>query len=266
MKKIRILVLLLFCSTLLYSQDLACEYNEDRFQAGEVLKYRLYYNWKFVWIPAGEVKFSIAEEDSDYLIEVVGKTFDSYNSFFEVDDYFFSRIDKKTGIPKNFIRKIQEGNYYRYDSIAFFHENNSARGILGKSKDTAEPYEEKLSYCAHDIISILYNVRNQDLQNMEKGKLIPFSVFFDREEFDLKLEIGKSERKKIKGLGKHETIKLIPEVVAGEVFDENSKMNIWVSNDKNRIPLLIESPVSIGSVKAVLTEATGLKNPISYQN
>jgi len=248
----------------LFSQDVACEYNDDRFQSGEVLKYRLYYNWKFVWIPAGEVKFMVQEDETDYLIEVVGKSFESYNTFFEVNDYFFSRIDKATGIPKNFIRKIHEGTYYRYDSIAFYHNQQLAKGLLGKSKETAKPYEELLSTCAHDIISILYNVRNLDLGQIKKGNVIPFSVFFDREQFDLKLEIGKRGKKKIKGLGKRETIKLIPEVVAGEVFDENSKMSIWVSDDENRIPLLIESPVSIGSVKAILTHSEGLKKDIKY--
>ena len=264
MKKSSLLFVLFCFASLGFSQDVACVYKEDRFQAGEVLKYRLYYNWKFVWIPAGEVRFKVEEDEDDYLIEVVGKTFDSYNSVFEVNDYFFSRIDKATGIPKNFIRKIHEGSYYKYDSIAFYHNKNIASGWLGKTKETAKAYEEVLSSCAHDIISILYNVRNLDLEQTERGSVIPFSVFFDREQFNLKLEIGKKEEKKIKGLGKRATIKLIPEVVAGEVFDENSKMNIWVSDDENRIPLLIESPVSIGSVKAILTSATGLKLKKSY--
>jgi len=259
-----LLFILIFSVSLMFSQDEACTYNHDRFGSGEVLKYRLYYNWKFVWIPAGEVRFSVQEDDEDYLIEVVGKTFESYNSFFEVDDYFFSRINKETGIPKNFIRKIQEGNYVRYDSIAFYHNKNIASGSLGKTIGTASPYEEQLSTCAHDIISILYHVRNLDLENTQKGSVIPFSVFFDREQFNLKLEIGKRKRKKIKGLGKQETIQLIPEVVAGEVFDEDSKMNIWVSDDDNRIPLLIESPVSIGSVKAILVSAEGLKKKVTY--
>jgi hypothetical protein len=36
-------------------------------------------------------------------------------------------------------------------------------------------------------------------------------------------------------------------------------MTVWVSDDQNRIPLLIESPVSVGSVKMVLQEYKGLK-------
>ena len=36
-------------------------------------------------------------------------------------------------------------------------------------------------------------------------------------------------------------------------------MNVWVTDDENKIPLLIESPVSVGSVKAVLKEYNGLR-------
>ena len=35
--------------------------NNNAFQGGEKLVYKLYYNWKFVWIPAGEVKFNVIE-------------------------------------------------------------------------------------------------------------------------------------------------------------------------------------------------------------
>ena len=36
-------------------------------------------------------------------------------------------------------------------------------------------------------------------------------------------------------------------------------MNVWVSDDKNKVPLLIESPVSVGSIKVVLKSYKGLK-------
>ena len=37
-------------------------------------------------------------------------------------------------------------------------------------------------------------------------------------------------------------------------------MNIWVSDDKNKVPLLIESPISVGSIKAVLKSYSGLRH------
>jgi hypothetical protein len=36
-------------------------------------------------------------------------------------------------------------------------------------------------------------------------------------------------------------------------------MTVWVGDDENRIPVMIESPVSVGSVKVVLKSYKGLK-------
>ena len=50
-----------------------------------------------------------------------------------------------------------------------------------------------------------------------------------------------------------------PELIAGEVFDEDSYMTIYVSADDNRLPLVIESPLIVGKMKAVLYDFKGLK-------
>jgi len=82
----------------------------------------------------------------------------------------------------------------------------------------------------------------------------------DKEVWPLKVRYkGEEADKKIKGLGRFDTMIFSPEVILGEVFTEQSKMNVWVTNDFNRVPLLIESPVSVGSVKAVLKSYEGLK-------
>ncbi len=58
-------------------------------------------------------------------------------------------------------------------------------------------------------------------------------------------------------------MKFVPQVVAGNVFNENSQMKIWATNDGNRLPLMIESPVSVGTVKVVLKSYKGLKYDVS---
>jgi len=114
-----------------------------------------------------------------------------------------------------------------------------------------------------DMVSILYHVRNFDFDTKKKGHKFPVKIFFDEEIFDLDVEYkGVKKKKKIKDLGKFDTYEFSPEVVAGEVFDEDTRMKIWVSKDGNKIPLQIESPVSIGSVKAVLKSYEGLKYPL----
>ncbi len=249
----------------LHELDL-CSIENNSFIDEEHLVYRLYYNWKFVWIPAGEVVFKVKESEDYYDISATGKTYKSYDSFFKVRDYFYSRVDKETMLPVAFKRDIEEGKYRLFDSISFDQSQRTAMAIHGKSKETATETPFEFDNCMQDMLSILYYIRNVDYNQVPKGSHIPINVFFDKEVFPLTLEYGgKDKKKKIKNLGKYNTLKFIPEVVAGEVFDENTKMKIWVSDDQNKIPLLIESPVSVGSVKAVLKSSKGLKYELSSE-
>ncbi len=235
----------------------------NAFQGGEKLVYKLYYNWKFVWIPAGEVKFNVIENEDNFEVHVTGKTYQSYNSFFEVDDKFYSKMDKETLLPTDFLRDIKEGKYIKYDSISFDQNNYNANTYHGRTKESAEIENWDLGECMQDMVSILYHVRNFDFESKKKGHKFPVKIFFDKEIFDLDVEYrGVKKKKKIKDLGKFDTYEFSPEVVAGEVFDEDTRMKIWVSKDGNKIPLQIESPVSIGSVKAVLKSYEGLKHPL----
>ena len=49
--------------------------------------------------------------------------------------------------------------------------------------------------------------------------------------------------------GKFNAIKLKPLLLKGSVFEGGEKMTIWVSDDGNHIPVRVESPIIVGSLK-----------------
>ena len=61
------------------------------------------------------------------------------------------------------------------------------------------------------------------------------------------------------------TVKVIPDLVTGNVFKDGNRMHVWVTDDANKLPLLIESPLSIGSAKAVLKSYSGLRYKMTEQ-
>jgi hypothetical protein len=244
--------------------DNLCDMNNVSFSNGEKLVYKVYYNWKFIWVPAGEVVMRVIENANDYEIKVNGTTYEAYDNFFRVRDYFYSKIDKKTLKPISFVRLVEEGDYRKFDSIAFHYHNQSAISVVGKTRADAKAEYHKLDDCMHDLVSILYSMRNTPVENYKKGDIIPTKVFFDRETFPIKVKYnGKEKGKSIKDLGKFNAIKISPDLVAGNVFTDGAKMDIWVTDDGNKIPLLIESPLKVGSGKAFLKSYTGLRHPIS---
>ena len=242
----------------------SCAIDNTSFAPGERLVYKAYYNWKFVWIPAGEAVFDVIENKNDYEIKVVGKTYESYDYFFKVRDYFYSRIDKKTLYPKSFVRIIEEGDYRKFDSISFDQARQKAYSFNGKTRATAKMQQVNFNACMHDLLSVLYYLRNVNVDQYKKGNYIPTQVFFDNETLPIKVRYeGKEAQKEIKELGTYHTIKVIPDLVVGNVFKDGDKMKIWVSDDANKLPLLIESPLKIGSAKAVLKSYRGIRHKLS---
>ena len=39
-------------------------------------------------------------------------------------------------------------------------------------------------------------------------------------------------------------------------------MTVWVTDDENKIPVLVESPILIGFIRAELNKYEGLRNPL----
>ena len=230
------------------------------FVDGEEIVYKLFYKMGFIWLSAGEVVFTVQDVGDQFHFSAVGTTYPGYEWFFKVRDYYDSYVDKETLLPDTSIRDISEGTYTLYDKVVFDKENNVATSYRGRSKDKAVAKEVMVDDYIHDMLSSIYYVRNMDLNNMEMGESFPMNIFLDKKTYKLDINYnGKEKGQKIHGLGKFNTIKLSPQLIAGQVFEEGSVMDIYVSDDGNRVPLMITSPVSVGSIRAVLKSHSGLK-------
>lgn len=247
----------------LQHNDALCSINNNSFVTGEELTYKVYYNWNFVWIAAGEVTFKVLDQGDKYYISAKGRTYDSYDWAFKVRDEYKVWIDKETMLPRTAIRNVKEGGYQLYDMMKYDHDKMEIRSYRGKTKDNTRKFTFDIQNCTHDVLSIIYYVRNKDYNKMEEGAKFPVRVFLDKEKYSLETKFIGREKKKIKDLGTFNTIKLMPEVVKGEVFNDTSGMTIWASDDKNKIPLQIESPLSVGSAKAVLKSYKKVRYPMS---
>jgi hypothetical protein len=241
-----------------------CSISNSTFKAGEQLTYKLYYNWNFIWLSAGEVTFKVTDLGPTYHISAVGQTYSSYEWFFKVRDHYQVFLEKETLLPKESIRDVHEGDFQLFDHLSFDHENKKVTSRRGKTRKETKTVVTEVDNCVHDVLSILYYMRNVNYNTMRINETIPINIFIDNEIWPLGVKYkGKEKEKKIKGLGDFNVLKFSPEVIAGNVFEEGTEMTIYASDDLNRIPLLIESPVSVGSVKAVLKDYKGLKYNLS---
>ncbi|NND34692.1 MAG: DUF3108 domain-containing protein [Saprospiraceae bacterium] len=248
-----------------FAEEQPCSVVNSVFNPGEKIVYKIYYNWGFIWIAAGEVVFNVVDKGDQYHISAAGRTYKSYDWVFKVRDYYDSYVAKETLLPKRTIRKVLEGNYRLYDDVTYQHHRSKAISKKGKSAEDLETEEVTLNGCTHDVLSSIYMMRNLDFADKPAGSRLPMNIYLDRKIYSLDvIYAGKDDAKRIKGLGQCSALEFRPQLVVGNVFKDNEGMIVWVSNDDNKIPLMIESPISVGSVKAVLSEYSGLKYPAPF--
>ncbi len=242
----------------------SCSIDNTTFKAGEELVYKLYYNWGFVWVSAGEVTFKVDDYGNSFHISANGRTYKSYDWAFKVRDNYECEIDKATLLPKHSIRSVKEGGYRLYDEMIYDQTNKKIVSKRGKTSKSTQQQSFQLDNCMHDVLSIIYYLRNTDFDTFRKGDVFPIEIFMDKKAWPLRVKYaGKDKKKWVKGQGYFKTHKFSPELIAGEVFNEGDEMKVWVSDDGNKIPVLIESPVSVGALKVVLKSYKGLKYPLS---
>lgn len=257
-----LLLVFIFNSSFQSSHIDPCSSVNQSFEDGEHIIYKIYYNWNFVWFSAGEVDFKLTEDADHYIVEATGKTYKSYELFFRVNDYYKTKIDKETLLPVQFERNIEEGGYRFYNRIEFDQEKGTALSFSGKTKEDVTAQFYPLENCMHDMLSTVYFLRNLNFSTFKENDKFPIEMFIDDKVYPIEISYEGEGTKKIKGLGKIDAVKISPQVVAGVVFSTDAKMNIWVSNDENKVPLIIESPISVGSIQAILKSHTGLKHPL----
>ena len=134
------------------ASDNSCSVQNTAFQGGEEITYKMYYNWKFVWVAAGEVTFRVKDLGEQYYFSAIGRTYRSYDPFFKVRDTYECYVDKKTMLPTVAIRQVEEGKYRLYDQVTFDRKRKVARSLRGKSKETAQLREYPIDHCIHDIL------------------------------------------------------------------------------------------------------------------
>ena len=230
--------------------------DNDAFQAGEELKYTIHYGW----IDAGEAvlrvensKYKFGSRDAFHIVGT-GKSLGTFDWFFKVRDRYETYIDKKGIFPHRFIRNCDEGGYKINQDYTFVP--NKAAVVTEKEETPKTPLH------VQDMISAFYYARTFDYSNAKPGDKFTVETIVDGEIFNLQLKFVKRETIKIRE-GKFKCMKFVPVLQEGRIFEDEDDMEVWISDDKNKIPVLVKTDILVGSIKMEMTDWKGLKNPLA---
>ena len=210
---------------------------------------RLSFEIKYGFVSAGTATLGIPEIVTErgyecYRIVSLAESNPFFSAFFTVRDVVESYLDTRELVPRRFEKRLREGDFRAHDLVLFDHDRHVA--LYPKRDGRLVP----ISVGAQDVLSSLYYVRMMDL-------IVGRSVFIDnhadKKNYPLEIKVLRKERVRVPA-GRFDCIVVEPFMRGAGLFSQKGRLTVWLTDDAERIPVLMKSKVVVGSISAVLTD------------
>jgi hypothetical protein len=211
---------------------------------GEKIEYSL----KVGFFQVGKVDIAFSGDSSDCGAYVIcnARSTGLVNFVKDVHYRFDACLDTTTGYASQSSRKIKEGNYHDYDEVYYDRSTRSDSTIvITEDKDTLIVPKD-----VYDILVAFFQFRKNFIHpSLEPGNMIRIKTFFVDEEWDLNIKYAGKETIKTQ-LGKAKCYKFLPETEVGRYFKTKEDLTLWVTANKNLIPVKIDAKMKVGTFSA----------------
>lgn len=246
---------------------------ELSFRAGEELSYTASYDAKILSTDVATIHFKTTEEKLDgipcYKIWAHGLTQPFYSVFFKMDDVYETWLDASTLRPLLATAEIKEGSY-RYRSRMTFNWKASMAYTFGKNLKKGYERGRTMPVKARDFdpVAHFFNLRNQPgLNSMAVGQRGRLNLVMIDTIRTIEYRFLGREIIDAPATGPVRCLKFTCQLAPGdaESFEDGTDFFVWISDDKNRIPIYLETPIKVGRVQATLTGWKNLAHPFTAQ-
>ncbi len=214
------------------------------FKDGEYLKYEMSYGWITGGIASLTLKDTSYNDKPAFHVQAIGRTVGIANTVFKVKDVYESYFNPKTCKPYKSKMSLRENKYRNYNEVWY---NHAAKTLYSKKSGKHDIKVKDI----FDIVSAFYKLR-QSVETLHKGQKLVIHTYFHDEPWDLIVRYKGIEVIKTK-FGKLKCMKFNPIVEEG-TFESKDALDIWISADKNRIPIRVKMKLFVGSFKTDLVE------------
>ena len=236
---------------------------------GETLNYRMSYKAKlFPNTEVAKVVMQTTEATLDgmpvYKVYGYGETAKAFSWVLPVQDAYTIWIDPETLRTKRFDSDLHEGDY-TFRSTYLFDWKNLNVHTRWQSRQRPERYKTmKISDQSMDAVSLYFNLRTVKDEEIKEGFAKDLEMVLEDTVRYLRFRFDGREVKKVRGLGKFNTLRFRCKIATSTAtaFRDGTEFVVWISDDRNKIPLYIESPIKVGSVCAYLSSYEGLRYPM----
>lgn len=218
-------------------------------EKGENLRYKVAFSSGLTGsVKGGEATLSVSPSttrigrNTAYQAQLKGGTTGVIEWFYQVSNNYETFIDTKTNAPIMYRQTVRENKYSSADTVYFDQANRKA---IYKNKKISIPENTQ------DFVSMIYYVRTLDMSRMTKGDSFTLPFFTADKVVNSKIIYNGVEN--IRANGKTVACHAFkPQVGKGKMFNQDYPATIWISADKDKIPMLIEARMKVGKVKMEL--------------
>ena len=236
---------------------------------GETLRYKMSYKAKF--FPNTEVANVIIQTTETtldgmpvYKVYGMGQTSRAFNWILSVKDAYTVWVDPATLRTKRFDTDIKEGDYTFKSTYIFDWYNHKVHTRWHKRTNPESFKTMDISDQSMDAVSLYFNLRTVKDEEIREGYAKELEMVLEDTVRFLRFRFDGREVKKIKNLGRFNTLKFRCQIATsdGFSFTDGTEFEVWISDDRNKIPLYIKSPIRVGSINAYLSSFEGLRYPL----
>lgn len=241
------------------------------YRSGEKMYFTMHYNWGMINSDIGSAVVSLDEVDFNgqkaFRCSVSGRTTRLYDLFFKVREEFCSWFTVDGLRPLKFTRDTHEGKYIARNT--YIYDWDAAEPYIAADVYTSSTGQKNLQLpltrCTFDLPALFFFARNIDMDKVEAGRRYPMTFAIDDEIFNVHFIFYGRETVNVKGLGKVNSIKFSARLIAGEVFNGDTDVMIWISDDENKVPVCFEAPILVGTASGRMSGYEGLKYPLNIK-
>ena len=245
--------------------------NDFPFQAGEELAFDIHYKYGLVMLKAGTANFKVVSSSHNnknaFKSTVDFKTTAFFDKIFKMRDTLSSHITEEL-IPLYHTRSVHEGNYAFNEKISFnsFSTKYSEVRVKRESREISK-FDTILSYNskAYDILNLILIICSIDYSQLDLSHTENLPIFIGKDKINVTVRNeGQAIVEKSETL-KYNTRKISLDFTNSAFKESKSAVEMWLSDDKNRIPIKIRAKLRIGAAEVHLQSWKNLKYPLSSE-
>lgn len=233
------------------------------FNEGEVLTYDMYFKYGLLNAKAGESTLSVTDKgyggEDAYQFTLHAKSAGAAKAFMHVADTLTSYVSKDLK-PLAFVKNAHEGGDHTIEQASYQYDDGDISVHTNRIRNDVLRFDTTLvsEHPIYDMVSILYFARTLDYSSLKNGEKLTISYLSGKRMETMDIIYRGLETVTANDGREYYCIRLSMILNEKAFEDKNEAMQVYITNDMNRVPVRIDSKLKKGSTRIVLKAYEGV--------